>query len=34
MVLEAFAADFCVILLITMVFGSIAQAADDEQQVT
>ena len=30
MVLEAFAAVFCVILLITMVFGSIAPAADDE----
>ena len=30
MVLEAFAAVFCKILLVTMVFGSIAQAADDE----
>ena len=30
MVLEAFAAVFCVILLVTMVFGSIAPAADDE----
>lgn len=30
MVLEALAAVFCIILLVTMVFGLIALAADDE----